>query len=1010
MNKSLQQQYIIKDYILHHNDQFEAQKLSLNPLITGIWIIFGCVLFSENALSQNFILGSPQIINHTKEEYQAGRQNWDILSDNGRLYFANNGGLLTYDGMQWSTFATPNNTIMRSIERGLHNKVYVSAQNEIGYFLPTSNGSLQYIDLKDSIHSETMNISEIWNLDVVNDSLFFTSNRHVNLYYKSKIQRFGHDSHVECMAHVQNSIWYQCLDLGIYKIKDGKDVFIKNSDIFIGKIIIHIFEGKDRQIFIVTAKNGIFKLEGTDFVPWKTNADDYLSDKQATSAIFDDSYGLFIGTHLGGVLQINESGLVTSLLTKREGLQTNSITCLDITSNGILWLGTSNGIDEINIATSYERFFPDNELEGAVYDMDRWNETLYFSTENGLYQIAEKDYYNPLQEKQFSLVEGTNGQNWGTDVINGQLLCAHHEGPKWVTQNNTTEVIAGANSAWKFLSLNENHVALGTYEGLCLYQINPDNSISFKRKILNFEESSRILMLDDLNNLWVSHPYKYVYRINFNENYSSEEIKTYSKENGFVSDDRNYVFNINGQCYLTNPTGVYIYNSNQDKFDKDVNLSELFGDGNHVRRLIQIENKIWAITDEFTVQIEQDDKSSQWRIVQKLKIGTPENYIGGFEELFPFKENKLILSSIEGGIEYNLRHTSSQVSNLQVKQINLTQQNDSLIYGGYGLLKEFTLDPKENAIRFVFYQSHGYAEGSFQFSTRLLGLDDNWTAWSYATNKEYTNLSHGDYQFEVRALDHEENLIYSAPVKFNILKAWYQTWLAYLLYFLLIFGALLALLLIPQKKYKLNTAQLEEEKRIAENEKRSAELEKQKAEEEKISAEVEKQKAEDEKRNAEEAVEKIRQEKLEDEIRFKNNELASSTLHLLQKNQTLNTLREKIADLKRNAKDAVIKKELNKILSMIRSDLRLDEDWGKFSLHFDEVHNNFIKNLKAQYPALTTNDHKLCAYLKMNLTTKEIAPLLNISVRGVEIGRYRLRKKLNLERTVNLNEFLNSGF
>ena len=82
------------------------------------------------------------------------------------------------------------------------------------------------------------------------------------------------------------------------------------------------------------------------------------------------------------------------------------------------------------------------------------------------------------------------------------------------------------------------------------------------------------------------------------------------------------------------------------------------------------------------------------------------------------------------------------------------------------------------------------------------------------------------------------------------------------------------------------------------------------------------------------------------------------------------------------------------------------EDWEQFSRHFDEVHNNFLSTLKTRYPDLSTTDMKLCAYLRINLTTKEIAQSLGISVRGVETSRYRLRKKLEVPGDTPLYNFL----
>ena len=83
-----------------------------------------------------------------------------------------------------------------------------------------------------------------------------------------------------------------------------------------------------------------------------------------------------------------------------------------------------------------------------------------------------------------------------------------------------------------------------------------------------------------------------------------------------------------------------------------------------------------------------------------------------------------------------------------------------------------------------------------------------------------------------------------------------------------------------------------------------------------------------------------------------------------------------------------------------------DQDWKHFEVSFKELHEDFFENLLSQYPKLTPKDLRLCAYLKMNHTTKEIAPLMGISIRGVEIHRYRLRKKLNIDNSQNLSNYL----
>jgi len=148
------------------------------------------------------------------------------------------------------------------------------------------------------------------------------------------------------------------------------------------------------------------------------------------------------------------------------------------------------------------------------------------------------------------------------------------------------------------------------------------------------------------------------------------------------------------------------------------------------------------------------------------------------------------------------------------------------------------------------------------------------------------------------------------------------------------------------------------------------------------------------------------EEKLQAELDFKNKELALSTMHILQKNEVLTKIREELDHLIAGTKETSIRSNIKKIISLLSDDQRLEDDWESFAFYFDQVHTDFLRRLKETYHQLSNRDLRLCAYLRMNLTTKDIAPLLNISVRGVEISRYRLRKKMNIDTDINLNEFM----
>jgi DNA-binding CsgD family transcriptional regulator len=150
----------------------------------------------------------------------------------------------------------------------------------------------------------------------------------------------------------------------------------------------------------------------------------------------------------------------------------------------------------------------------------------------------------------------------------------------------------------------------------------------------------------------------------------------------------------------------------------------------------------------------------------------------------------------------------------------------------------------------------------------------------------------------------------------------------------------------------------------------------------------------------------LRNEKLQSELEFKSNELANSTMAIIKKNEFLMNIKEILFHQKTELGSRYPDKYYDKVIKKIDENMTSQEDWKVFETNFDRAHDQFLKTLKDNYPELTPSDLRLCAFLRMNLASKEIAPLLGISVRGVENHRYRLRKKLNLEIESSLTEFI----
>tara|TARA_Y100000588_G_C14115426_1_gene864885 strand:- start:635 stop:1234 length:600 start_codon:yes stop_codon:yes gene_type:complete len=135
------------------------------------------------------------------------------------------------------------------------------------------------------------------------------------------------------------------------------------------------------------------------------------------------------------------------------------------------------------------------------------------------------------------------------------------------------------------------------------------------------------------------------------------------------------------------------------------------------------------------------------------------------------------------------------------------------------------------------------------------------------------------------------------------------------------------------------------------------------------------------------------------DIENKNRELGTATMNLVKRNELLNNIKERLSQSK--SLD-----DVKGVVKLINSNLNNTSDWKLFEEAFNNVDKDFMKRIKSLHPSITPNDLRLCAYLRLNLSSKEIAPLLNISHKSVEVKRYRLRKKMGLDHEQSLTDYI----
>ena len=924
--------------------------------LLGIVFIIQISLYSQEV---------PPVRAYFPMDYNAENQNWSITQDpNKNIYIANNKGVLTFNGDDWKLYETPNESIMRSVFY-LDGKLFSGFYNDFGYWEKDDFGNLNFTSLKDRFQIQMLEDEQIWEIYELDGWLLFKSLQRIYLINlkEEKTKVIEGKNNITKLSKVNDGFYFQDYSYGVYKIQNGEPVLLSDDNFLKNNKIVQFYDDNGDLNFVTQSK-GIYKIVGSRIIPSDSKLNTILSGYSVYSAKQLNNGDFAIGTITNGLLYLNKSGEIRYKINQNKGLINNTILSIfeDLDEN--IWLGLDKGVGIVNMKSSFRFFNDKNGSFGTVYASQRFNGRIYLGTNQGLFFKSEGS------NDEYQLMDNTLGQVWSLSVIDNELFCGHDKGTLLIDQRNRASIISDVLGTWMIRKIRKNTVIQGNYDGLHILT-KQGNRWIYSHKIENYSTSSKQFELVGEKTIFVNHEYKGVYKLSLSDDLKSivknERIQDVKK--GIHSSISQY----NNKLLYASRDGVFVYDQNNDAFKRDSLYSLLLPKSSFESAKLVFDNeqnKLWSFTSHGLKYLSPGTLSSSYQVKTIPISGALIKGASGYENIMSLSDNRYLLGTSEGYVTLELDEKKTQENfNVNLSGIEKYQKDNNpeivKLKNGNQFLPEFN--------NLVFYCNVPNFNKTYlkKYQYKLEGYNEVWNELSNTNRIVYKNLPSGKYTFKVVAFLNDSKSINEASYNFTIAKPWFESDLLYVVY-LILFGILLySIHLVTRRYYQ------KQREKILENTQKELEMK-----------ELESSKQ----------IIKLNNEKLRNDIEGKNRELATSTMSIIKKNEFLNDIKNELM----NGGE----KSISKVIRIIDKDLNNTDDWKMFQEAFNNADKKFLRKIKTKHPDLTPNDLRLCAYLRLNLSSKEIAPLLNISPRSVEVKRYRLRKKMQLDHDINLTNYI----
>ena len=906
----------------------------------------------------------PPVEFYGKETLRAASHNWAVAQGRpGEIYAGNDEGLLRYDGYRWELHRMPGGIPVYSILVD-GERIYTGGIHEFGYWTRTEAGELKYTSLSARVEKNLLVEDDIWTIVKQGERIVFHAYHALHIYDGS-----------EDITTIPD----QSLLMSVQLLNDGKMLVWRRGA---GPAVLEpsatalrpaiqppfrtpvaaILPAGDSSSYVITYREGIYRMEGERFTPFPTQADDLLKSLIPRRAAIDPHTGnLIVGTHLGGVLILSPEGeLIWWLGEHNNTLPGKQLFGMELDSIGNLWLAMERGIAKVSMGAPI-RISDELDAQLGTLNTAAWKEPyLYLGTSTGLWRGEFSSDFRQVDK--ISRVQDVAMNVLDLSLVDGQLFCGSN-GPTYeILPDGAVPVSSATGGAEMDRGVIHGKEVLlqRTHSGLCFY-LKDNNRWVYSHFLEGFPKSVRGLRIDAQGAVWLRMLYGGLHKIQLDESLTQ-----------ILSDE---VFDVIGNADATLSTvsrfrgrvlfrsslgGYYTYDDLQNQIVPYEILSawaealaiEQLGQGKYAFRFP--EGTVF-------VQDHQDSIMVLERISSEMLGGIAPD---GLRYITPLPQDRYLF----------LRENSLALCQLPPKAskapagVTLSRfvahdyehARDSLfpINGGTPRIPS-----RFQRLQFYYDFPQLCLPNQAGFRYKLKGSGKNANAWEMLPEPAITlhHLREGRYSLLVEAVSMDGEVLSSFSHSFVVRPPFRRSIPMQLLYLLLC-------TLIPLALYLLWKNLIESRRQVQVHKEES----------------------------------QIHKSEL-DSVRA---QLAARTARNIHWNETLQRIRDLLTQQKQRLGRDYPDKDYRAVCEIIDSELISDTEWNAFEKTVNEAYDNYLIRLQETWPELTETDLRHCAYIKMGTKTKDVAKVLHVTLRGVEAARYRIKRKLELSPVQSLDKFL----